>query len=153
MKASGTFATLATIPLVVAAIYFQQKTGFIYLIPLITLAITIIAIPVSTYFEKIYGEKDPHRVVIDEVAGYFVTIMFFNFPENTYPAFSLEHYRFYSQFFILSFLLFRACDIFKPFPANVSQKLPGGWGIVIDDIIAGVYANIILQVIFKFKLI
>ena len=152
LKASGTFATFATIPLVLGAIYLQNKTGFIYLIPLMTAAITVIAVPVSTYFEKIYGEKDPHRVVIDEVAGYFVTIMFFNFP-NAYPPLTSENYVFYSQFFILSFLLFRACDIFKPFPANVSQKLPGGWGIVIDDIIAGIYANIILQVIFKYKMI
>jgi phosphatidylglycerophosphatase A len=47
----------------------------------------------------------------------------------------------------LGFLLFRIFDVTKPFPARRAEKLPGGWGIVMDDVVAGVYANVVLRVI------
>jgi phosphatidylglycerophosphatase A len=51
---------------------------------------------------------------------------------------------------LASFFLFRLFDIAKPPPVNQSQRLPGGWGIVTDDIIAGVYANVVLQAVVHF---
>ena len=88
------------------------------------------------FIQRVGYEKghDPSIVVIDEVVGVLIAV--FAIPK-TIP------------FFISAFILFRLFDIVKPFPINTSQKIPHGWGIVIDDVIAGVYANVLIQ-IFKF---
>ena len=73
---------------------------------------------------------DPSFVVIDEVAGQLITLFLIPF----------------SWIYLLAgFLLFRAFDILKPFPARRAEELPGGWGIMLDDIFAGIYANLFLQ--------
>ncbi len=71
------------------------------------------------------GGKDPGAIVVDEVAG--MTLALLTAPP-TLPA------------LIVAFLLFRAFDVVKPFPANVSQRLRGGLGVMVDDLIAGLYA-------------
>ena len=76
------------------------------------------------------GEKDPGRVVVDEIAGQLVTLCFL-------PA--------TPQVLIAGFVLFRAFDIVKPWPARRLEALPGGSGIMADDLMAGLYANLILQ--------
>jgi phosphatidylglycerophosphatase A len=79
-----------------------------------------------------YKEADPRQVVVDEVCGYLVTMVFITS--------SLMN-------IIIGFFLFRFFDIVKPPPARSSERLPGGVGIVADDVVAGIYANIILQVV------
>lgn len=74
---------------------------------------------------------DPSIIVIDEVIGMLIAV--FAIPK-TIP------------YLIAAFILFRLFDIVKPFPINKSQKIPYGWGIVIDDVIAGIYANIAIQI-------
>jgi phosphatidylglycerophosphatase A len=76
---------------------------------------------------------DPSFVVIDEVAGQLITLFLIPF---SWPA------------IIAGFILFRILDIIKPFPAGRAEKLPGGWGIMLDDVLVGVYGNIVLQLIF-----
>ncbi len=73
---------------------------------------------------------DPHIVVIDEFTGMLIAL--FAVPKQFQPVF-------------ISFLLFRFFDIVKPFPINISQKIPKGWGIMIDDVIAGIYANLLIR--------
>ncbi len=73
---------------------------------------------------------DPSIVVIDEVAGMWITL--FMIPKDL-PAYAL------------GFLLFRALDILKPEPARVLERIPGGWGIMLDDVIAAIYANAALR--------
>lgn len=77
------------------------------------------------------GRKDPQFVVIDEVSGqllvYFSPLTVLNW-----------------QSWLLGFILFRVFDIWKPFPARQAESLPGGWGIMADDWIAGIYAAIVL---------
>jgi phosphatidylglycerophosphatase A len=80
--------------------------------------------------------KDPSMVNVDEAFGMGVSAMFW--PSGASLA-----------WLIPAFLLFRLFDIVKPFPANRSQSLPGGWGIMVDDLIAGVYANLALQVLIR----
>jgi phosphatidylglycerophosphatase A len=80
--------------------------------------------------ERHFGRSDPGQVVIDEVAGMLVTL-FFN-PVGWRGAAG-------------GFLLFRAADILKPFPARRLERLPGGLGIMADDLMAGVYANVGLR--------
>ena len=76
--------------------------------------------------------KDPQIVVIDEVVGQWIALLLV--PQTMI-------------WFAVSFLLFRFFDILKPWPINQLQSLPGGWGIMIDDVLAGIYANIIIQLI------
>ena len=82
--------------------------------------------------EERYGEKDPGAVVIDEVAGQMLTLLFL---APTWPV------------LVAGFLLFRLLDIIKPFPARRLEKLPGGSGIMADDLMVGLYGNLILHVI------
>ena len=84
--------------------------------------------------EKIYKKKDEPRIVIDEVCGMLLTLFFV--PVSVYSV-------------VLGFLLFRVMDIMKPFPAKRIEKLAGSVGIMFDDVVAGIYANLILQVIFR----
>lgn len=82
------------------------------------------------FLENELNEKDPPSVVIDEVAGIFVT--FFMLPRSV-------------TVFIVGFFLFRVIDIVKLPPARRLECLPQGWGVMLDDISAGIYANILLQ--------
>jgi phosphatidylglycerophosphatase A len=101
---------------------------------LLCLLFLVIGFWAGSIVEKEQG-KDPGIIVIDEMVGQWCALLFLPF---TIPI------------FIASFFLFRAFDIIKPFPARKSEDLKGGAGIMIDDIIAGIYANIILQIIVYF---
>ena len=81
--------------------------------------------------EQHFNRRDPGQVVVDEVAGMMVTLLL-----NPVAGFG---------WVIAAFLLFRAVDIFKPFPVNRLERLPGGMGIMADDVMAGVYANLVLR--------
>jgi phosphatidylglycerophosphatase A len=82
------------------------------------------------------GKHDPSIVNIDEIVGMGLSVVFL--PHSVSRA-----------WLIAGFLLFRVFDIVKPFPADRAQRLPGGWGIMIDDVIAGIYANAVLQVLVR----
>lgn len=84
--------------------------------------------------EKILGQKDPGQVVIDELAG--VWLVFLPFPD---PDFWL---------ILAGFIFFRIFDIFKPWPVNASENwLPDGFGVMIDDIVAGAYALLCVEIL------
>jgi phosphatidylglycerophosphatase A len=85
----------------------------------------------SGRMEKIVGKKDPSCVVIDEVAGSLVA--FFLLPK-TIPV------------LVTAFFLFRAFDMFKIYPMDKMEALPGAVGVMMDDVIAGLYTNIIMQI-------
>jgi phosphatidylglycerophosphatase A len=102
---------------------------------IITIAITLLGIWSSNVVSEIWG-KDPARVVIDEVAGMCISLLFV-------PV-SLKY-------IITALILFRFFDIAKPLYIRKLEKFPGGWGIMLDDVLAGVYANILLQIILWFK--
>lgn len=81
------------------------------------------------------GEKDPACIVVDEVAGMWVTLL------GTHS---------HGPMLLAAFLLFRAFDIWKPYPIRKIERLGGGWGIVFDDLLAGLYANLSLRLILFF---
>ena len=86
--------------------------------------------------EKIMDHQDPGLVVIDEIVGMLITMI-------AVPATPLA--------MVLGFILFRIFDILKPFPVNFfDQRFHGGLGIMLDDVMAGIYSLIILQVLFRF---
>lgn len=82
--------------------------------------------------ERLLGLKDPGKVVVDEVAGQMIALLPLAFLANG-PSW---------VWVIVSFNLFRLFDIFKPYPAHRFEALPGGFGIMMDDLVAGVYAAI-----------
>ena len=97
----------------------------------ILVAITLCAVGIAGAAERTLGTKDPPQVVIDEVAGQLIALAFL-------PA----HW----GYLLAGFLLFRLFDIAKPWPANtINRHMKGGAGIVLDDVVAGVYANIVLH--------
>lgn len=106
-------------------------------LPVWPLVVTVVAIVflscwIADLAEGLLGAKDPQIIVIDEVAGMLVTLLFL--PVNWQVA-------------LAGFFFFRLFDIWKPFPARwLQDHLPGGWGVVGDDIMAGVYANLVLQI-------
>ena len=127
--APGTVGTLGGVALFYGLSSFQFSPGGYILF---LLGFIIFSIWVSEEAEAVFGQKDPSRVVIDEVCGYLVT-MFLVQPSWVNV--------------IAGFFLFRFFDIVKPPPGRSLERFKGGAGVVMDDILAGIYANVILQVI------
>lgn len=106
----------------------------LYLIPF-TVLITVLGFWVAEKVEADWG-SDSSKVVIDEVAGMCISLLFV--PVTI-------------TYMISGFVLFRFFDIVKPLFIRKAEALPGGWGVMADDILAGVFANIILQMIVYIK--
>lgn len=94
------------------------------------LALTAIGIPAATRVEQESARQDPGYVVVDEVAGQWIALI--------HSRVDLSH-------LLAAFLFFRIFDILKPWPARQLERLPGGWGIMFDDLAAGVYALLLVQ--------
>jgi phosphatidylglycerophosphatase A len=103
---------------------------------IITIAITLVGVWSSGIVEAIWG-KDPSRVVIDEVAGMCIGLLFI--PVQV-------------KYLIPGLILFRFFDIVKPLFIRKMESLPKGWGIMMDDVLSGIYTNIILSAVVWFKL-
>ncbi len=86
------------------------------------------------------GKKDPREVVVDEVAGQAVSFLCVAWLLKTMPVTRIWLVT------LAGFLLFRAFDIIKPWPANRLERLPAGWGILADDLMAGLYAGMVLHI-------
>lgn len=124
----GTFGTLAAVPPALLLARWLPAWGF----ALAAALLAALAIWTSGVAARAMALKDPRPVVIDEAAGLFVTLLYV-------PAVPVT---------VLSgFVLFRLMDVLKPPPARQAERLPGGWGIVVDDLVAGVYANCALRLL------
>ena len=88
--------------------------------------------------EARFARKDPSQVVADEAAGQCIPLLWLPAAAVASPGLMLWT-------LLLCFLSFRLCDIFKPWPANALQRVPGGWGILLDDLVAGVYALLLVH--------
>ena len=128
--APGTAGTLAA----VGVVYLLSLTGGEVLYSVFTLGLIILSFAAAGRCVSIFQREDPPGVVIDEVCG-FLVCMFFVTPDLIN--------------LVLGFFLFRFFDIAKPFPIRRVEKLPGGYGIVMDDVLAGVYGNLCLQVLVR----
>ncbi|MFH0793411.1 MAG: phosphatidylglycerophosphatase A [bacterium] len=129
--ASGTAATLVAMGLYFFAAPLNTPESFrswlIFLLVVISIGIFV-----SDRAEKLLGQTDPHEIVIDEIIGYFVAMTLLPL---TAPN------------LVGAFLLFRLFDVWKPFPIRTLQLLPGGRGVMADDLLAGVYACIVLHLV------
>jgi phosphatidylglycerophosphatase A len=123
--APGTAASLA-IALVYKLFLFRLPWPF-YLLLLVLLG--FLGLIASAIYAAELGHDDPRRIVVDEASGQLVSLVAV---PATWTAVGL------------SFLLFRLFDIVKPFPVRNTERLPGGWGIMADDLLAGLMARILL---------
>lgn len=100
----------------------------------LAVVVILIGIPAATRVARAYNTKDPQFVVIDEVAGQLIAVIAVPLAWKT---------------FLAGFILFRAFDIVKPPPVRQLEKLPEGIGIVLDDVAAGIYALVIMQLLLR----
>lgn len=127
--APGTFGTIAALPFVL--VFFLIPAGFygIYVVALI-----LVSIYLADSTEKILNQKDPGCIVVDEIAGYVVTMSVVPIQMNT---------------LIAGFFIFRCFDIFKFGPVKYfEENFSGGAGVVLDDIMAGVFSAIVLRLLY-----
>ena len=123
----GTMGTLLAIPF-----YY-----FVSSIPSPIYELTLVAFFffsswISNQAERYWGKKDDRRIVIDEIMGFLVTMLWI-------PRSPL--------FIVAGFLLFRFFDILKPFPIRRLEQVRSGFGVVLDDVLAGIYSNIALHIV------
>jgi len=90
--------------------------------------------------EARFGKKDPGSVCADETAGQCLPLMFL-------PAHAVSSYENLTVTLVAAFLIFRVLDIIKPWPARQLQRLPAGWGVLIDDLVAGLQGLAIMQAV------
>jgi phosphatidylglycerophosphatase A len=129
--ASGTFGTLVAFPLYWLYDPLRHLSVPLYL--LVYVAMVVFACWVAGRAEALVQEHDSHKIVIDEVVGYLGATLFL--------APTWEHT-------LLAFFVFRALDVLKPYPAGwIDRHMSGGTGVVLDDVVSGLYSNVITRVL------
>ncbi|MCY4637227.1 MAG: phosphatidylglycerophosphatase A [Acidobacteria bacterium] len=93
--------------------------------------VLVVGVWSATVAERRYGRRDPGAIVIDEIAGMLITLFWV---PVAWPG------------LVAGFLAFRFFDIVKPFPARAAERLPSGWGVMADDVVAGLYAYVTVRV-------
>ena len=126
--APGTAGTAAAMVPYLAASYHAPGFGVLAWI-LFLFVISGVAVYTASVGEEAWG-PDPGPVVIDEFVGFYVTVAFLPLSPGLGVA---------------GFFIFRVLDILKPPPVRASEKLPRGWGVVMDDVIAGIYGNLLIR--------
>lgn len=128
--ASGTVAVaVAGIPLYLLLVIVLELSWPQY--TLVVVGFTLFSIWIADRTDRVLGEKDSKRNVIDELPGYFIALI--GLPVTW-------------QFIVAAFFLERAIDIAKVWPASwVERRMPGGWGVVLDDVVAGLYTLVLLR--------
>ncbi|MGD8535644.1 MAG: phosphatidylglycerophosphatase A [Candidatus Aminicenantes bacterium] len=130
--APGTITSFAVI--LAYKFYLYQLNWSLYL--LILFLLFLIGVYTSTKFSAESNKKDPRKIVIDEACGQLLVL--FRTPEAWFPV-------------LASFILFRVFDIVKPYPIKKVEALPAGWGIMMDDVVAAIYAGVIVNLYLLLK--
>jgi phosphatidylglycerophosphatase A len=129
--APGTFGTLAGVGLAVIALWAPNPDVAVLVFAAL---VTMLGVPLARAAEREAAREDPGWFVLDEVAGFLLAVAFTPLAART-------------PFVLLAaFVAFRVFDIAKPWPLRRLEKLPRGWGVMADDLAAGVYANVVVQV-------
>ena len=133
----GTYASVVTVLLWwVAGNLLHIQTNLLSVLTFLAMVVvTAVGIPASTIVARQSTLKDPQFVVIDEVAGQLFALLAIS-PTWVHGLEAL--------------VLFRLFDIWKPWPIRSLEKLKGGWGIMLDDLLAGFFAHVVLQVLMHF---
>lgn len=131
----GTWGSAVTVVLWGALAYSVPSKLRTALVIALAVLVIVIGIAAATQVCRASGKKDPQFVVIDEVAGQLIALI----------AVPLTW-----QSFLTGFILFRVFDIIKPPPVRQLECLPEGTGIVLDDVAAGIYALLVMQILVRF---
>lgn len=145
VKATSTVFFIGYLPLVPGTFGSLVGVGLFYLLKgttsvtysLFIFGIIALGLMTSGRTEKLLNKKDPGCIVIDEVAGMLLALSFIPYD---------------FRIIFLGFMIFRILDTLKPFPAGKLQHLRGSAGVLADDLIAGIYTNIVLLLILKLNL-
>lgn len=129
IKGGGTVAAAVTC-IILYLLQGHHTFEHVWILPIATIVITLIGVLTGNQVEADWG-KDSYRVVIDEVAGQMVALLFI--PLTTVNL-------------IVGLILFRFFDILKPLGIRKMESLPAGTGVMMDDVLAGIYANVVLQI-------
>jgi phosphatidylglycerophosphatase A len=132
--APGTAGSVVGVAVVVGLAQLPLgRTAAIGVLAVASLAIGAVGVWAAGEAEEFFGRTDPGQVVVDEVVGQMLTFLLF--PHATW------------KWLLGGFLLFRVFDIIKPFPARQAERIPRGWGIMLDDVLAGLYGMAVLAII------
>jgi phosphatidylglycerophosphatase A len=134
----GTWSSLATVVVWAGLSHFLPSPWVVPVNVALALVAILVGIPAATQIARASGAKDPQFVVIDETAGQLVTLIGAPLAWKS---------------FLAGFILFRVFDIVKPPPVRQLEKLPEGTGIVVDDVAAGLYGLIVMQLLLHFGLL
>lgn len=135
--APGTLGSIAALPAAWAILTYggEYRQGILFGAALLAL---IVGVWVGGVYARRLEKDDPKEVVIDEVMGQWVALVF-ALPNHIWHI-------------AVGFLAFRLFDIFKPWPANwADRRIKGGWGIMLDDLVAGIYAAVVVYVVAHFS--
>ncbi len=132
----GTWGSLVAVGIFLEFTQLVKGNALVALVLVSIVVVTFVGIWAASRTEALSGRKDPGKIVVDEVAGQLISL----FPLTLFVHWSIVAV-------IISFILFRFFDIVKPYPARRLEALKGGFGVMCDDLIAGVYAAAITCVI------
>jgi phosphatidylglycerophosphatase A len=125
----GTMGTLAAIPIYY---FISSISSPLYEVTLVTFF--FFSSWIAGQAEQYWKEKDDRRIVIDEIMGFLVTMLWA--PRTPFSI-------------VAGFVLFRFFDILKPFPVHRVEQVKAGYGVVLDDVLAGIYSNILLHLVLR----
>ncbi|MBI3782037.1 MAG: phosphatidylglycerophosphatase A [Deltaproteobacteria bacterium] len=129
--ASGTWGTLVGIPLFLLMHQLQLLSPAVYVA--LFVALVAGACWIAGQADVLLNEHDSHKIVIDEIVGYLAATLFLEPTVATIVA---------------AFFIFRVLDVIKPFPAGyIDQHFPGGYGVTLDDVVSGVYTNLVVRLL------
>ena len=134
--APGTWGSLVAVGIFLGFTQIFRGNALVAVVVVSIVVVTFAGIWAASRTEALSNRKDPSKVVVDEVAGQLISL----FPLTLFTHWSIVAV-------IISFILFRFFDIVKPYPARRLEALKGGFGIMCDDLIAGVYAAAITSIV------
>lgn len=135
--ASGTFGSMVAVPLFWGFDALRATSVPLYVLTYAGLVAA--ACWIAGLAEQYLQEHDSHKIVIDEVVGYLAATLFLS---PTWPH------------ALGAFLIFRALDVIKPFPADyIDKHFPGGYGVVLDDVVSGIYSNLLVHLLIAVRVL
>ncbi len=146
--ASGTFGTIPAVVGFWAIMRYAPAELQLWLLGAAVLVCSAACVIIGNWAEPYWGRKDPGRVTIDEMAGYFLTVLLFH-PSHM-GGFGTETGVGFVRLVAWTFLVTRILDMIKIPPARQLERLRGGWGILLDDLMSSVYAAAVLHAINRF---
>lgn len=151
--APGTWGSAPPVVLAVLLIWLGVDWWICQLVlGAVLIAGSVVCLVYGEYGERRFGRKDAAEIVADETAGQCLALMFWPVAIHEYGAWAVRGS--FGPVQVLwaaaaAFVMFRLADIYKPWPAQRLEALPRGWGVLLDDLIAGVYAAIVVQILVR----